>query len=50
MESPYAWNAALVLLLRDYLEPGSPGRPLVKRGENFWEITEGYPMISAGRP
>jgi esterase/lipase superfamily enzyme len=45
-----AVSADLVLLLRDNLEPGSPGRPLVKRGENFWEITEGYPMVSAGRP
>ena len=45
-----AVSADLVLLLRDNLEPGSPGRPLVKRGENFWEITEGYPMVPAGRP
>jgi esterase/lipase superfamily enzyme len=45
-----AVSADLVLLLRDNLEPGSPGRPLVKRGVNFWEITEGYPTVPAGQP
>jgi hypothetical protein len=38
-----AVSADLVLLLRDQLEPGSPGRPLRKRGENFWQITPDYP-------
>jgi esterase/lipase superfamily enzyme len=45
-----AVSADLVLLLRDNLEPGSPGRPLVQRGANFWEITEGYPAVPAGQP
>jgi esterase/lipase superfamily enzyme len=42
-----AVSADLVLLLRDQLEPGSPGRPLHKRGTNFWQITPGYPGVPA---
>ena len=38
-----AVSADLVLVLRDQLEPGSPGRPLRKRGANFWQITPDYP-------
>jgi esterase/lipase superfamily enzyme len=38
-----AVSADLVLLLRDHLDPGSPGRPLRKRGANFWQITKDYP-------
>jgi esterase/lipase superfamily enzyme len=38
-----AVSADLILVLRDQLEPGSPGRPLRKRGENFWQITPEYP-------
>ena len=41
-----AVSADLVLLLRDQLEPGSPGRPLHKRGANFWQITPDYPGVS----
>jgi esterase/lipase superfamily enzyme len=41
-----AVSADLVLLLRDQLEPGSPGRPLRKRGANFWQITKDYPGVS----
>jgi hypothetical protein len=41
-----AVSADLVLLLRYQLEPGSPGRPLQKRGENFWQITPDYPGVS----
>ena len=26
-------------------EPGSPGRPLHKRGANFWQITPDYPGV-----
>jgi esterase/lipase superfamily enzyme len=46
-----AVSADLILLLRDQLEPGSPGRPLQKRGANFWQITPGYPGLpdTAGR-
>jgi len=40
-----AVSADLVLLLRDQLEPGSPGRPLRKRGANFWQITPDYPGV-----
>ncbi len=38
-----AVSADLVLLLRDNYEPGSPGRPLLKHGPNFWQITKDYP-------
>jgi hypothetical protein len=38
-----AVSADLILLLREQLEPGSPGRPLRKRGTNFWQITKDYP-------
>ena len=38
-----AVSADLILLLRDNLEPGSPGRPLRKHGANFWYITVDYP-------
>jgi esterase/lipase superfamily enzyme len=41
-----AVSADLILLLRDQLEPGSPGRPLRKRGTNFWQITPDYPNFS----
>ena len=40
-----AVSADLVLVLRDQLEPGSPGRPLHKRGANFWQITPEYPGV-----
>ena len=40
-----AVSADLVLVLRDQLEPGSPGRPLHKRGANFWQITPDYPGV-----
>ena len=32
----------LVLVLRDGLEPGSPGRPLIHEQGNFWSIPRGY--------
>ena len=41
-----AVSADLILLLRYQLEPGSPGRPLHKRGANFWQITPDYPGAS----
>ena len=40
-----AVSADLVLVLRDQFEPGSPGRPLHKRGANFWQITPEYPGV-----
>jgi len=40
-----AVSADLILLLRYHLEPGSPGRPLHKRGANFWQITPDYPGV-----
>jgi esterase/lipase superfamily enzyme len=40
-----AVSSDLVLLLRYQLEPGSPGRPLHKRGANFWQITKDYPGV-----
>ena len=40
-----AVSADLVLVLRDQLEPGGPGRPLHKRGANFWQITPEYPGV-----
>jgi esterase/lipase superfamily enzyme len=45
-----AVSADLVLLLRDNLDPGSPGRPLYKRDVNFWQITEEYPAARPGIP
>jgi esterase/lipase superfamily enzyme len=41
-----AVSTDLILLLRDDLEPGSPGRPLRKRGANFWQLTPDYPNVS----
>jgi hypothetical protein len=41
-----AVSSDLVLLLRYQLDPGSPGRPLHKRGTNFWQITPDYPGVS----
>ena len=38
-----AVSADLILLLLEQYDPGSPGRPLRKRGVNFWEITKEYP-------
>ena len=37
-----AVSADLILLLRDSFAAGSPERPLRKRGENFWQITNDY--------
>jgi esterase/lipase superfamily enzyme len=36
-------SSDLVLMLRDDLDPGSPGRPLVDLGLNFWRVPPGYP-------
>jgi esterase/lipase superfamily enzyme len=37
-----AVSADLIRLLRDGFVPGSPGRPLRKRDEGFWQITNDY--------
>jgi len=37
----------LVLMLRDDLDPGTPGRPLERLGHHFWRVPKGYP---GGKP
>ena len=36
-------SSDLVLMLRDDLDPGPPGRPLERLGLRFWHIPPGYP-------
>ena len=36
-------SSDLVLMLRDDLDPGPPGRPLKPLGYYFWEVPPGYP-------
>lgn len=36
-------SSDLILMLRDDLEAGSPGRPLESIGYKFWKIPKGYP-------
>ena len=40
-------SSDLVLMLRDDLDPGPPGRPLEGLGYTFWRIPPGYPASSA---
>jgi esterase/lipase superfamily enzyme len=35
----------VVLMLRDDLDPGPPGRPLVPLGPHFWSVPPGYPEL-----
>ncbi|MBW2232378.1 MAG: hypothetical protein JRH17_18480, partial [Deltaproteobacteria bacterium] len=35
----------VVLMLRDDLDPGTPGRPLKPIGPHFWEVPPGYPEL-----
>jgi esterase/lipase superfamily enzyme len=35
----------VVLMLRDDLDPGTPGRPLVPLGSHFWSVPPGYPEL-----
>jgi esterase/lipase superfamily enzyme len=35
----------LVLMLRDDLDPGTPGRPLKPLGPHFWRVPPGYPEL-----
>jgi esterase/lipase superfamily enzyme len=37
----------VVLMLRDDLDPGTPGRPLTPLGLHFWRVPPGYP---SGKP
>lgn len=38
-------SSDLVLMLRDDLDPGTPGRPLEPIGPGFWRIPPGYPTL-----
>jgi esterase/lipase superfamily enzyme len=40
-------SSDLVLMLRDDLDPGPPGRPLEDLGLSFWRVPPGYPASSA---
>jgi hypothetical protein len=34
-----------MLMLRDDLDPGTPGRPLKPLGLHFWALPPGYPEL-----
>lgn len=36
-------SSDVILMLRDNLDPGPPGRPLEKIGGYFWRVPPGYP-------
>ena len=38
-------SSDLVLMLRDDLDPGTPGRPLEPVGLRFWRVPPGYPFV-----
>ena len=40
-------SSDLVLMLRDDLDPGPPGRPLESLGASFWRVPPGYPASTA---
>ena len=42
-------SSDLVLMLRDDLDPGVPGRPLEPIGPRFWQIPPGYPALQSAR-
>jgi hypothetical protein len=42
-------SSDLVLMLRNDLDPGGPGRPLEPLGLHFWRVPPGYPN-TAGKP
>jgi esterase/lipase superfamily enzyme len=42
-------SSDLVLMLRDDLDPGTPGRPLKSLGLHFWGIPPGYPRVNPPR-
>jgi esterase/lipase superfamily enzyme len=39
----------LVLMLRDDLDPGTPGRPLLPLGHHFWGVPPGYPDATSAQ-
>jgi esterase/lipase superfamily enzyme len=39
----------VVLMLRDDLDPGTPGRPLKPIGPHFWNVPKGYPDVKPVR-
>ena len=39
-------SSDLVLMLRDDLDPGTPGRPLEPIGLRFWRVPPGYPLAN----
>ena len=42
-------SSDLVLMLRDDLDPGTPGRPLKSLGLHFWGIPPDYPRANPAR-
>ena len=40
-------SSDLILMLRDDLDPGPPGRPLEPLGFSFWRVPPGYPASSS---
>jgi len=42
-------SSDLVLMLRDDLDPGTPGRPLEPMGSKFWHIPPAYPAVQPGQ-
>jgi esterase/lipase superfamily enzyme len=40
-------SSDLIIMLRDDVDPGAPGRPLEDLGLNFWRIPPGYPDFDA---
>jgi esterase/lipase superfamily enzyme len=42
-------SSDLILMLRDDLDPGPPGRPLEDLGSHFWRIPPGYPNFRSGQ-
>jgi esterase/lipase superfamily enzyme len=43
-----AVSSDLLLMLRDDLDPGPPGRPLRSLGLKFWHVPQGYPITHPG--
>ena len=40
-------SSDLILMLRDDLDPGPPGRPLESLGFSFWRVPPGYPATNS---
>ena len=43
-------SSDLVLMLRDDLDPGPPGRPLEPLGNKFWRVPPAYPAAESISP